>query len=67
MEFVINIKDKRTKLGKLKHKLFDCPTFWNLKPSFQCPICGHKYRCYWDGNDCFGLIDVCNKCAEKDK
>jgi len=45
------------------HKLFKCPTFWRLRPSFHCPICGNGYRCYWDGNDCGGKIDVCNECA----
>ena len=46
------------------HKLFKCPTFWELKPHFICPHCGKKYRCYWDGNDIAGLgIDYCNKCA----
>jgi len=49
---------------KLKHKLFNCPTFWRLKPSYQCPKCLKKYRCYWDGNDIEGVgIHYCDKCA----
>ena len=49
---------------KLSHKLFGCPTFWSIKPAFKCPICGKKYRCYWDGNDIDGHgIDICNECA----
>ena len=48
------------------HKLFKCPTFWKLKPSFTCPGCNKRYRCYWDGNDVIGHgIDYCNKCARK--
>ena len=46
------------------HKLFFCPTFWNLKAFFKCPECGKKYRCYWDGNDVAGHgIDYCGPCA----
>ena len=48
------------------HKLFKCPTFWKLKPSYTCPECGKKYRCYWDGNDIWGVgIDYCNTCVKK--
>lgn len=48
------------------HKLFNCPTFWRLKPFFQCPICGKRYRCYWDGHDVEKVgINLCKKCAEK--
>lgn len=48
------------------HKLFFCPTFWKIKPRFQCPICKSKYRCYWDGNDIENVgINVCGKCEEK--
>ncbi len=46
------------------HYLFHCPSFWDWKPAFKCPVCGVTYRCYWDGNDCFGMINVCNKCAK---
>lgn len=49
--------------GRWKHKLFHCPTFWKFKKSFHCPICGDGYRCYWDGNDYGGQIDVCRNCA----
>ena len=49
-----------------KHKIFDCPTFWKLEPSFTCPSCSKKYRCYWDGNDITGHgTDYCNKCAKR--
>ncbi len=48
------------------HKLCKCPTFWKLKPSFTCPKCGKKYRCYWDGNDIVGVgTDYCNTCVKK--
>ena len=54
---------KRTFWKRVFHKLFKCPTFWKLKTSFECPICGKKYRCYWDGNDDRKAgIDICNKC-----
>lgn len=55
-------------LKRIYHKLFHCPTFWKLKPTFYCPICGKGYRCYWDGNDSPGntkLKDVCDKCATR--
>jgi hypothetical protein len=48
-----------------RHYLFDCPTFWLWKPRFTCPDCGANYRCYWDGNDVGGKVDVCNECASK--
>ncbi len=59
---------KRTKENNfwkgVYHKLFECPTFWQIKPSFKCPGCGKKYRCYWDGNDVAGHgRDYCNTCA----
>ena len=57
------------KIEKLKqwyHKLFKCPTFWELKPHFTCTECGKGYRCYWDGNDIAGKgIDYCDECASK--
>lgn len=47
------------------HKLFFCPTFWNLEPPFHCPICTKPYWCYWDGNDIEGHgIDICHTCAK---
>jgi phage/plasmid primase-like uncharacterized protein len=46
------------------HKLFRCPTFWKLKATFECPLCGRKYRCYWDGHNIKGHgTDICKKCA----
>jgi len=50
---------------KIYHYLFKCPTFWEIKPHFQCPDCGKRYRCYWDGHDTNGKVDVCNKCNDK--
>lgn len=63
---VITIFDKRTYLGRIWHKLFKCPTFWNIKPLYHCSICGKGLRCYWDGNDITGVgTDICNKCAKE--
>ena len=53
-------------VGKLMHYLFECPTFWRRKPAFQCPVCNATYRCYWDGNDVGGKINVCKKCTHHD-
>jgi hypothetical protein len=51
---------------RLWHKLVGCPTFWHLRPSFQCPDCGRDYRCYWDGHDCAcGTINLCQHCAAR--
>lgn len=61
---VVEISRKFTILGKLKHYLFDCPTFWRIKPAFKCPECGGRYRCYWDGNDVGGKINLCHKCVD---
>lgn len=46
------------------HKLFQCATYWKFwtKKPFHCPVCGHGYRCYWDGNDVNHLINVCKRC-----
>ena len=64
MGIVINVK-RKSLFKRIIHKLFFCPTFWRLKPIFQCPRCGKKYRCYWDGNDVEGHgTDYCNKCAK---
>lgn len=48
---------------KIWHKIFRCPTFWSWRPSFKCPDCGKKYRCYWDGSDAGGKINLCANCA----
>ncbi len=63
MSGTLTITKRFTLLGKIKHYLFECPTFWKIKPKFKCPVCGKKYRCYWDGNDIGGLTDVCKSCA----
>jgi len=64
MGVVVKIK-KKSILKQIYHKLFKCPTFWSLKPKFTCPLCGKKYRCYWDGNDTSKGINVCNKCTNE--
>jgi hypothetical protein len=52
--------------SRLIHKLFFCHTFWTWRPMFQCPECGKKYRCYWDGADVDGYgINFCHTCADK--
>jgi hypothetical protein len=63
MSEVLEITRKFTLLGKMRHYLFECPTFWRRKPAFQCPVCEATYRCYWDGNDVGGKINVCKKCT----
>lgn len=65
MGFVMTISPKWSLAKKIKHYLFECPTFWQIKPAFTCPDCGATYRCYWDGNDAGGKINLCNKCAAK--
>jgi len=57
---------RRPFLERLRHKLFDCPTFWHWDCAFTCPLCGSGYRCYWDGNDsdCGAGIDLCVRCAK---
>ena len=52
---------------KVYHYLFKCPTFWKIKPAFKCPLCRKKYRCYWDGNDDFGIINICDECVKRKK
>jgi hypothetical protein len=33
---------------------------------FKCPICGKRYRSYWDGNDILGWgTDICGNCYTK--
>jgi hypothetical protein len=51
-----------TTLKKWIHYLFDCPSFWRFRPKYHCSVCGKSARCYWDLNDCFGKINVCNSC-----
>ncbi|KKM03519.1 hypothetical protein LCGC14_1773630 [marine sediment metagenome] len=49
---------------RIYHKLFNCPTFWSIKPFYRCPRCNKGMRCYWDGNDIKGHgINFCNTCA----
>jgi hypothetical protein len=50
-------------IKKILHYLFHCPTFWRVKPAFVCPCCQATYRCYWDGHDVNGKINVCSACA----
>ncbi len=55
-------------MKKIFHYLFKCPTFWEFKPHYQCPECGKRYRCYWDGHDCVcGMISLCKDCANSSK
>ena len=66
MGIVISIK-RKSFLKRWEHKLFSCPTFWKWKQKFTCPKCGKKYRCYWDGHDEQGWINLCNKCYNEIK
>jgi len=52
-------------IKKLKHFLFDCPSFWTWEPKFKCSQCDNRYRCYWQANDCYGHVNVCNKCYKR--
>lgn len=65
MSGIVTIKMKWTVLRKLRHYLFECPTFWRKKPAFECPLCQKQYRCYWDGHDAAGHINLCHKCAQE--
>lgn len=73
MNIVEEIKTYIKYLEKLKHKLFNCPTFWKSKwntitknkPYYRCPQCKKSMHCYWDGNDTKKGINYCNKCASK--
>lgn len=47
---------------RLRHLLFECPSFWQWRRAFSCPLCGKKYRCYWDGGDANGHINLCREC-----
>ncbi len=54
----------KTRLEKIIHYLFHCPTFWRWGRAFHCPGCGKGYRCYWDGHDVLGYgKDYCGDCA----
>lgn len=69
MGIIIEIP-KKTFFKRWNHKLFHCPTFWNVKGRFKakyaCSICGSGYRCYWDAHDIEGYgIDICDNCAKK--
>lgn len=49
--------------GRTWHKIFECRTFWSVRPKFRCPECKRGIRCYFDGNDCnCGKTDICNGC-----
>jgi hypothetical protein len=51
---------------KVKHLLFHCHTFWQWKRAYKCPVCGKRYRCYWDGNDVVDWgTDICADCYKK--
>lgn len=54
-------------IQRLRHYLFDCPTFWQWHRAFTCPLCGGKYRCYWNGHDsdCGAGINLCTSCERK--
>lgn len=67
MGVVVQMTSGRSWLGQWWHKLTACPTFWKSffrSSTRRCPQCKRKIRCYWDGNDCHGMIDVCEKCAK---
>ena len=64
MGFILEIASPyKTRMKRWKHLLFDCPTFWSIRPRFKCPDCGKTYRCYWDGNDTDHGINLCDTCA----
>ena len=74
MGIVLEINPLKSKLKKVNHKLFQCPTFWKSiwnnfwksKPYYRCPQCKKALHCYWDGNDTNKGIDYCDKCASLD-
>ena len=65
MGSTVTITMKRTRLQRWWHYLFHCPSFWRLRPAFTCPLCGAKYRCYWDGHDEGGYVHLCGDCARR--
>jgi len=63
MGFIVQfVSPYKTRIKRWWHYLFRCPTFWRVKPAFKCPKCGATYRCYWDGHDAHGYINLCGKC-----
>lgn len=56
------MKNKISNIIRVWHLLFQCQTFWRVKPAFTCPICGKTYRCFLDGNDVEEFRGVCNDC-----
>lgn len=55
-----------TWLRTWNHKLLHCPTFWTIRPSFHCPLCGHGIRCsFCDGHERGGYTHVCAACASE--
>jgi len=51
-------------LWKIRH-FFTCPSR-KAETKFQCPDCGRKYTCYYNGADCnCGVINLCKRCARK--
>lgn len=54
-------------LQRLRHYLFDCPTVWQWQRAFTCPLCGAKYRCYWNGHDsdCGAGTSLCGNCERQ--
>ena len=66
MGMVVSIEGHKGFFKKLRHYLFNCPTFWHPTKWITCTECGKKMFCYWDGNDISNVgIDYCNKCASK--
>jgi hypothetical protein len=65
MGVVVAMTMRRGFFKRWWHYLFECPTWWNRKPAFTCPDCGAQYRCYWDGHDAGGKINLCGHCARK--
>ena len=62
MSGVLEITRKFTLLGKLRHYLFNCPTFWQRKPAFKCPVCDATYKCFGMATIVGGKINVCKTC-----
>lgn len=54
-----------TRPKRLRHLLFNCQTFWRIRPFYHCSECGKGFRCFWDGNDCCRLTNICRRCFVK--